>query len=191
MPDDSPHDLQIDEPSYWITHLAELWTLMAASGSTSIAPGDASFATTETPLLVVDPTYWATNVDALIELLVDPLNEGSLIPWVDLPGLHPRLRPEDPAPDEESQDSLETEGTSLYQAVKRIENLGSESLAERLTLTVEEAAQTLGISRAFAYEAVRRREIPSIRIGRRVLVPRAALERMLTGEEPSSPNHES
>ncbi len=49
----------------------------------------------------------------------------------------------------------------------------------RLTLTVEEAAATLGISRAFAYEAVRRGEIPSIRIGRRVLVPRAALERLL------------
>lgn len=51
----------------------------------------------------------------------------------------------------------------------------------RLTLTVEEAAGTLGISRAFAYEAVKRGEIPSIRIGRRVLVPRAALERLLTG----------
>jgi excisionase family DNA binding protein len=51
---------------------------------------------------------------------------------------------------------------------------------DRLTLTVEEAAATLGISRAFAYEAVRRGEIPSIRIGRRVLVPRATLERMLT-----------
>ena len=30
----------------------------------------------------------------------------------------------------------------------------------RLTLTVEEVAATLGISRAFAYEAVRRGEIP-------------------------------
>lgn len=54
---------------------------------------------------------------------------------------------------------------------------------ERLTLTVEEAAATLGISRAFAYEAVSRGEIPSIRIGRRVLVPRAALERMLGGAD--------
>ena len=49
----------------------------------------------------------------------------------------------------------------------------------RLTLTVEEVAATLGISRAFAYEAVRRGEIPSIRIGRRVLVPRAALEKLI------------
>ena len=55
---------------------------------------------------------------------------------------------------------------------------------ERLTLTVEEAAALIGISRAFAYEAVRRGEIPSIRIGRRVLVPRAALDRLLAGENP-------
>lgn len=53
--------------------------------------------------------------------------------------------------------------------------------AARLTLTVEEAAAALGISRAFAYEAVRRGDIPCIRIGRRVLVPRAALERLIDG----------
>lgn len=52
-------------------------------------------------------------------------------------------------------------------------------VGERLVLTVEEAATLLGISRAFAYEAVNRGEIPSIRIGRRVLVPKVALERMV------------
>ena len=50
---------------------------------------------------------------------------------------------------------------------------------ERLTLTVEEAAAMLGISRAGAYEAVQRGDIPSIRIGRRILVPKAALQRLL------------
>jgi len=50
---------------------------------------------------------------------------------------------------------------------------------DRLTLTVEEAATLLGISRAFAYEAVTRGEIPSIRIGRRILVPKTALSRLL------------
>jgi excisionase family DNA binding protein len=50
---------------------------------------------------------------------------------------------------------------------------------ECLTFTVEEAAEALGISRAFAYEAVARGEIPCIRIGRRVLVPRVALEEMV------------
>lgn len=49
----------------------------------------------------------------------------------------------------------------------------------RLTLTVEEAARLLGISRALAYELVARRQLPSIRLGRRIVVPRRALEAML------------
>lgn len=55
---------------------------------------------------------------------------------------------------------------------------------ERLTLTVEEAASALGIGRASAYEAVHRGEIPCIRIGRRILVPRVALDRLLSAVSP-------
>ncbi len=46
-------------------------------------------------------------------------------------------------------------------------------------LTVEETAKELRISRNGAYEAIRRKEIPSIRIGRRIIVPRVALQRLL------------
>ncbi len=53
----------------------------------------------------------------------------------------------------------------------------------RSTLTVEEAAEMLGLSRAFAYEAVTRGEIPSIRIGRRILIPKVALERLLNSAD--------
>ncbi len=49
----------------------------------------------------------------------------------------------------------------------------------RLTLTVEEAARLLGISRALGYELVARGELPSIRLGRRIVVPRRALEALL------------
>jgi excisionase family DNA binding protein len=49
----------------------------------------------------------------------------------------------------------------------------------RLTLTVEEAAERLGISRNHAYASVKSGAIPAIRIGRRLLVPKAALERKL------------
>lgn len=42
-------------------------------------------------------------------------------------------------------------------------------------LTVDEAARLLRISRGLAFEAARRGEIPTIRIGRRILVPTAAL----------------
>jgi excisionase family DNA binding protein len=50
---------------------------------------------------------------------------------------------------------------------------------ERLTLTIEEAAKALGIGRTLAYEAIKRGEIPTIRIGRRLLVPRSALDQLL------------
>ena len=63
--------------------------------------------------------------------------------------------------------------------VRRIKPLPSSE--DRLTMTVEEAAKALGISRAFAYEAVNNGDIPTIRIGRRILVPKAALNRLLSG----------
>lgn len=50
---------------------------------------------------------------------------------------------------------------------------------KRLTVSVEESAQMLGISRALAYELVRKNEIPSIKLGRRLVVPLAALLRLL------------
>lgn len=49
------------------------------------------------------------------------------------------------------------------------------------TYTVPEAAERLGIGRNQAYEGIKRRDIPHIRIGGRILVPVAALERMLDG----------
>jgi excisionase family DNA binding protein len=54
----------------------------------------------------------------------------------------------------------------------------------RLTYTLTEAATRLGISRALAYEAAHRGELPMCRIGRRMLVPRAALIRLLGQDGP-------
>lgn len=56
------------------------------------------------------------------------------------------------------------------------------SQLEGRVVTLNEAASILRISRGSAYEAAKRREIPTIRIGRRLLVPMAALERMLAGD---------
>jgi excisionase family DNA binding protein len=50
---------------------------------------------------------------------------------------------------------------------------------ERVTMTVEEAARQLGISRGSAYAAARRGELPAIRINRRIVVPRVAFQRWL------------
>lgn len=51
--------------------------------------------------------------------------------------------------------------------------------AERLTLSVEEAAEMLGISRALGYQLVARKELPAMRLGRRIVVPRKAVEEMV------------
>jgi len=62
-------------------------------------------------------------------------------------------------------------------------------MVERKTLTVEQAAKVLGISRTGAYQLAARGELPGvIRLGKRLLVPKAALERLLgaslDGERP-------
>ncbi|MFH1141151.1 MAG: helix-turn-helix domain-containing protein [Chloroflexota bacterium] len=45
--------------------------------------------------------------------------------------------------------------------------------------SVEEAGLALGVGRQLAYELVRQGKIPSLRLGRRLVVPKAALDRML------------
>lgn len=54
-----------------------------------------------------------------------------------------------------------------------------EDWRSRSTIKVEEVAPILGISRASAYAAANSGEIPTLRIGRRILVPTAALRRLL------------
>ena len=51
---------------------------------------------------------------------------------------------------------------------------------EPLTLSVPAAAKILGVSRNSAYTAVHTGHIPSIRFGSRILIPRAALDRMIS-----------
>jgi excisionase family DNA binding protein len=52
-------------------------------------------------------------------------------------------------------------------------------LAQRMALSVEEAGALLGISRDLAYDLVASRQLPSVRLGRRLVVPRRALEEAL------------
>ena len=48
-----------------------------------------------------------------------------------------------------------------------------------LVLSVGDAARLLGISRAHAYELVARDELAHIRLGRRVVVPRRAIDQLI------------
>jgi len=50
---------------------------------------------------------------------------------------------------------------------------------ERGTITISEAAVYLGLSRTTMYSLAREKRVPVIRLGRRLLVPKIALERML------------
>ena len=49
----------------------------------------------------------------------------------------------------------------------------------RLTITVPEAGELLGLGRAAAYEAARSGQLPVLRIGHRLLVPIAQLEKLV------------
>lgn len=53
---------------------------------------------------------------------------------------------------------------------------------QRPTISVPEAGRLFGLSRASAYEAVARGDLPVIRLGRRMVVPTAAVMRMLALE---------
>jgi excisionase family DNA binding protein len=61
--------------------------------------------------------------------------------------------------------------------------MADEKPIERMTVPVwPDAGQMLGLGRNATYDAVARGEIPVLRFGRRILVPRKALERLVNGE---------
>lgn len=57
-------------------------------------------------------------------------------------------------------------------------------LSERVTVTVEEAGEAIGLSRGAAYNAARRGDIPTVKIGKRLLVPTKALLTKLDSAQP-------
>jgi excisionase family DNA binding protein len=50
---------------------------------------------------------------------------------------------------------------------------------ECLTYSIPQAGKLLGYSRNTAYEAAKRGQLPTIRLGRKIRVPKAALQRLL------------
>jgi excisionase family DNA binding protein len=53
---------------------------------------------------------------------------------------------------------------------------------ERLAFSITEAAALLGVGRTLAYQMAKSGELPTVRLGRRVVVPRAQLKELLAGE---------
>ena len=50
---------------------------------------------------------------------------------------------------------------------------------DRLTYSVDETCKLLGLSRGSVYKAIRQKQLPSITIGRRLLIPKASIDKML------------
>ena len=129
--------------------------------------------------------YWAENPAQLAQLLV-----ASSAPAIQDPSGQ-QVQPDEivvlSCPDQWAENPLELRaglaaaiGMSTTPATEPSVAPGAVApMEDRLVFTVEEAAELLGISRSFAYEAVQRAEIPSMRIGKRILVPKVALQRFL------------
>ena len=58
--------------------------------------------------------------------------------------------------------------------------LAEKEVSQKRTMTIQQAAKVLGIGRDQAYMAAKLGQIPTIRIGRRLLVSLPALERLLS-----------
>jgi excisionase family DNA binding protein len=70
--------------------------------------------------------------------------------------------------------------TVAGQPLKRAQEIFDvERDSECRTVSVEDAGRILGLSRGSAYAAARDGTLPTIRFGKRLLVPKAALERLL------------
>jgi excisionase family DNA binding protein len=71
--------------------------------------------------------------------------------------------------------------------IKAIEN----THAAAAMLTVDQAWQRIGtntITKQALYLAIARGEVPSVRLGRRILLPRVAFEEFLQGSTKSTPS---
>jgi excisionase family DNA binding protein len=55
-------------------------------------------------------------------------------------------------------------------------------MSTRLTMSIPEAGKALGVSRTTIYKLANSGELPTIKLGKRILVPIAQLDRLLNGK---------
>lgn len=163
------HEVVLLNPWYWfppVERIAELCAILQSQPPSTITDPSPSDTTPEpdTSLTIVNPEYWGTHLETLADGLVRSSMNLS---------------------DPEVTWSVPAAGTTI---------LSTDLQNGPWTMTVEEAAKCLGISRAFAYESVRKGDIPSLRIGRRILVPIQALRQLVDSAgtiEPGDPTDET
>jgi excisionase family DNA binding protein len=62
---------------------------------------------------------------------------------------------------------------------------GSEVM-ERQTINVQEAAAFIGVSKDLVYQLVRQKDIPHLKVGKRILFRKESLERWMNNQEVTS-----
>jgi excisionase family DNA binding protein len=67
---------------------------------------------------------------------------------------------------------------------KRLASHVKKSISDRLVYTVPEAGRLLGLGRNSAYEAAKRGDIPTIRMGRLLRVPKGPFHKLVGVEAP-------
>ncbi len=124
---------------------------------------------------VTAPGYWAEHADELARLHLAPVSGSQVVGHPAGESVDPKRKATLTAP------RLWVDYPEALEEGLRTASLPFKAPTEdRLVYTVGEAAALLGISRSFAYEAAAKGDIPTIHIGRRILVPKAALEKLLT-----------
>lgn len=61
---------------------------------------------------------------------------------------------------------------------------------ERITLTVKEAADYIGVSKDLIYKLVRENDIPNVRVANRILFRKIAIDKWMQEKEQRSFSHE-
>lgn len=70
----------------------------------------------------------------------------------------------------------------MYEAIREAIDAAEDAPKKRETVDAEVAFKRIGCSRSAGYAAMRRGQIPNIKVGRRRFIPAAALERLLRGD---------
>jgi excisionase family DNA binding protein len=150
----TPAEVVLVDPGYWfppIERIAELCAVLRSRPPATITEPSPpdTIPDPETSLTIVDPEYWGSH----LELLADGLVRSTV--------------------------QLSDPDATWSELPAGMTILSTDLADGPWTMTVEEAAKCLGISRAFAYESVRKGDIPSLRIGRRILVPIQKLRQLV------------
>jgi len=182
------------EPGIGKTRLLEEFTALAVEDGATILQGSASDFEGMPPYLPFLEAFGQYIRITPLELLREQVGTSPQILASILPELATRLG-ELPAtyqiPPEQARlrlyeaigtflDAISTSNV-LVLTLDDLHLADAASLDLPVTLSVDEASKILGVSRAMTYEAIRRGEVPSIRIGRRILIPRSQLAQLLGG----------